>query len=63
MEVDLNAEIAENAEEEEFLQVKTRDELNEITGPIIEYSIKVHSALGPGMLLKARMRSVDARAD
>lgn len=28
----------------------SRDELNEITGPIIEYSIKVHSALGPGNL-------------
>lgn len=30
--------------------MKSRDELNEISGKIIEYSIKVHSALGPGML-------------
>lgn len=29
---------------------KTRDELNEISGKIIEYSIAVHSELGPGML-------------
>jgi len=29
---------------------KTPDELNEISGKIIERSIKVHKALGPGML-------------
>jgi GxxExxY protein len=29
---------------------KTPDELNEISGKIIELSIKVHKALGPGML-------------
>jgi GxxExxY protein len=28
----------------------SRDELNEISGKIIEYAIKVHKALGPGML-------------
>ena len=30
--------------------MKSRDELNEISGRIIEFSINVHSALGPGML-------------
>ncbi len=29
---------------------KTREELNEITGKIIEYAIAVHSTIGPGML-------------
>lgn len=29
---------------------KSREELNEISGKIIELSIKVHKALGPGML-------------
>ncbi|MBP6003540.1 MAG: GxxExxY protein [Pyrinomonadaceae bacterium] len=29
---------------------KSRDELNEISGKIIEYSIEVHKELGPGML-------------
>lgn len=30
--------------------MRSRDELNEISGKIIEFSIKVHKALGPGML-------------
>lgn len=30
--------------------MRSRDELNEISGRIIEFSIKVHKALGPGML-------------
>ena len=30
--------------------MKTRDELNEISGKIIEFAIRVHSSLGPGML-------------
>lgn len=30
--------------------MKTRDELNDISGKIIEHAIKVHRALGPGML-------------
>lgn len=30
--------------------MKTREELNEISGKVINYAIKVHSALGPGML-------------
>jgi GxxExxY protein len=29
---------------------KTRDELNEISGKVIEFSIRVHSEIGPGML-------------
>lgn len=32
---------------------KTRDELNELSGKIIELSIRVHKELGPGMLEKA----------
>jgi GxxExxY protein len=31
-------------------RMKGRDELNEISGRIIEFAIKVHSTLGPGML-------------
>ncbi|HVF29893.1 MAG TPA: GxxExxY protein [Pyrinomonadaceae bacterium] len=31
----------------------TPTELNEVTGKIIEFSIKVHRALGPGMLERA----------
>ena len=34
----------------EISKTKSRDELNEISGKIIEFAIKVHSALGPGML-------------
>ena len=34
----------------EILNAKSRDELNEISGKIIEYSINVHKELGPGML-------------
>jgi GxxExxY protein len=30
--------------------MKSRDELNEISGKVIDAAIKVHSALGPGML-------------
>ena len=30
--------------------MRSRDELNEISGKIIEFSIRVHKALGPGML-------------
>jgi GxxExxY protein len=30
--------------------MKSQEELNQITGKIIEFAIKVHSALGPGML-------------
>jgi GxxExxY protein len=30
--------------------MRSRDELNDISGKIIEFSIKVHKALGPGML-------------
>ncbi len=32
---------------------RSRDELNEISGKIIEFSINVHKELGPGMLEKA----------
>jgi len=32
---------------------KSRDELNEISGKIIELAIRVHSELGPGMLESA----------
>ena len=32
------------------MTIMTPTELNEITGRIIEFSIKVHKALGPGML-------------
>ena len=34
----------------EIFKIKSRDELNEISGKIIEYSINVHKELGPGML-------------
>lgn len=34
----------------EISKTKSRDELNEISGKIIEFAIRVHSALGPGML-------------
>lgn len=34
----------------EIPKPKSRDELNEISGRIIEYSIEVHKELGPGML-------------
>lgn len=30
--------------------MKTQDQLNEISGKVIEFAIKVHTALGPGML-------------
>jgi GxxExxY protein len=42
----LTAEVAESAEERQI-------ELDEITGQIVDASIKVHSALGPGMLESA----------
>ena len=32
---------------------KSRDELNKISGKIIELAIRVHSELGPGMLESA----------
>jgi GxxExxY protein len=32
------------------ISTKSRDELNEISGKIIECSIRVHTELGPGML-------------
>jgi|SRR5580765_4957842 len=34
----------------EIFKTKSRDELNKISGKIIEYSINVHKELGPGML-------------
>lgn len=34
----------------EIFNTKSRDELNEISGKIIDFSINVHKELGPGML-------------
>lgn len=48
--IEFNAEIAMDAEIFRKGLTKTPDELNEISGKIIELSIKVHRALGPGML-------------
>lgn len=45
-----NAEIAEDAERIPLRVEKSRDELNEISGKIIEFAINVHKELGPGML-------------
>lgn len=45
----LNAESAEIAGAEREIE-KSRDELNRISGSIIEFAIAVHRELGPGML-------------
>jgi GxxExxY protein len=48
-----NAEIAVDAEKTPVRIEKSRDELNEISGKIIEFAINVHKELGPGMLERA----------
>ncbi len=48
--MELNAEIAEDAEKILNRADRSRDELNAISGKIIECAITVHKELGPGML-------------